>query len=344
MSGKPKKKSKGRLGKGRIAAAIVAAVVCLIFAALAVTNAFVPVVYLSAYMVAAQPGERGVLTVTFLDVGYGDCTLCELPDGKILLIDGGDGSYPNNLAILRKLNSRGIDCIDYLVCSSPLGEYCGGLVEIVRYKQVKNVFMPAIENEHVTPAYAGAAQALRDCGAEVEISRYGAGACGEDYFFTFLSPSAPEDPAGHYSALDGSVTEENIFNVSAILWLEYAGTSFAFASSAGGAALSSVVDDYKLTTAAGDRYAPVGKFSVELTSCDVVSVPGHGREECTSAKWYAALTPDVAVISVGENYSGYPSPQAVADIGSSARAMLTSHSGDIAVKVTERGYEVTSER
>ena len=108
MSGKPKKKSKGRLGKGRIAAAIVAAVVCLIFAALAVTNAFVPVVYLSAYMVAAQPGERGVLTVTFLDVGYGDCTLCELPDGKIasfVLLAAGAAAYVAAAVLLLALRA-----------------------------------------------------------------------------------------------------------------------------------------------------------------------------------------------------------------------------------------------
>ena len=127
------KKGNAKRSKGRIAAIASAAVVAVAFAALIITNIFVPVKYLSAYLVARGERQQGVLTVTFLDVGYGDCTLCELPDGKVLLIDGGDGAYANTLSILRKLNSRGIDKIDYLFCSSVLGEYCGGLPEILRY-------------------------------------------------------------------------------------------------------------------------------------------------------------------------------------------------------------------
>ncbi len=342
MAQKKSGKAKTKLSKGLIAAAATAAVICVLFAALAITNVFVPVKYLTAYLVARQEREEGVLTVTFLDVGYGDCTLCELPDGKTLLIDGGDGSYPNNLAILRKLNSRGIDKIDYLVCSSVLGEYCGGIAEIVKYKEVGTVFMPAVNNTYITQAYSSAADALQNCGASLLTSQYGAGASGEDYFFTFLSPSPPENPSGYYAALNSSATQVNMLNASAILWLEYAGTSFAFTSSAGGEALSAAVEDYKIITASGGSYAPVGDFCVRLEDCDVVSVPGHGRQECTSASWYDMLKPSLAVISVGENYSGYPSAQALADIGSAVSSpLLTSVHGDITVKVTAQGYSIS---
>ena len=330
-----------KLTKGRIAAIISAAVVALLFLSLIIINIFIPVKYLTAWLVSAEERESGVLTVTFLDVGYGDSTLCELPDGKVLLIDGGDGAYTHTLALLKKLNSRGIDKIDYLVCSSVLGEYCGGLAEILKYKQVGKVFMPQVNNTGITQAYASFVSALGEEQTETEISQYGVGFAGEDYFFTFLSPSSPDNPLGFYSALQTTASHSNMLNISAIMWLEYAGTSFAFTSSAGSDALNAVVDDYQTIIQTGGRYAPMGDFCVQLENCDIVSVPGHGDDDCTSAQWYDALKPSVAVISVGENYSGYPSAQALADIGSAvASPMLTSTRGDITITVTAQGYTI----
>lgn len=335
-------KKRLKLTKRRVIAIVSAAVIAVLIAALVITNIFIPVKYLFAYFVRREQRENGVLTVTFLDVGYGDCTLCELPDGKVLLIDGGDGSYSNNLAILKKLNSRGIDKIDYLVCSSVLGEYCGGLAEIIEYKQVGQVFMPAVNNIYITQSFASFNEQVNKYNIPKTYSQYGAGDYGEDYFFTFLSPSSPNDPQGYYSILNSSSAEVNRLNASAILWLEYAGTSFVFTSSAGRDALNSVVADYNLITSTDGKYASVGAFSVTLEECDVVSIPGHGRGECSSPLWYDTLNPSVAVISVGENYSGYPSAQAIADIGSTvASPVLTQAHGDITITVTADGYTMT---
>lgn len=329
-----------RLTKGRIIAIITAAVVCVLVLTLIIINIFIPIKYLSAYFVVEEEREEGVLTVTFIDVGYGDCTLCELPDGKILLIDGGDGSHQSTLAILRKLNERGVDKIDYLVCTSVLTEYCGGLAEIIEYKEVGQIFMPEISESltDITEAYAEFVEAAENSDAEISYCSYGNGAVGEDYFFTFLSPSSADDPMGYYAALNSSPTDENILNASAVIWLEYAGRSFVFTSSAGKDALEDIVASYNMMTEAGDKYGTIGDYSVVLSDCDVVSVPGHGREECSSAKWYEALSPSVAVISVGENYSGYPSTQALADIGSVAEeTLLTMEHGDISITVDKNG-------
>ena len=174
--------------------------------------------------------------------------------------------------------------------------------------------MPAVSNIYINEEYAEFVDAAAASEAEISYCEYGAGAVGEDYFFTFLSPSSPDDPKGYYAALDKSATEENMLNASAVIWLEYCGTSFAFTSSAGKAALESIVDSYDIMTAAGDEYAPIHGYPIDLSDCDIVSVPGHGREECSSPKWYQTLSPSLAVISVGDNYSGYPSAQALADI------------------------------
>ena len=331
-----KAKRHKKLTKARVAAIISSAVVIALFVSLVITNIFIPVKYITAYMVAAGQRQKGVLTVTFIDVGYGDCTLCELPDGKVLLIDGGDGSYPNNLAVLSKLNSRGIDRIDYLFCTSVLGEYCGGLPEIMRYKSVGKIFMPALKNTYITEEYRAFASAAEQSGAEIAYSCFGQGERGEDYFFTVLSPSSPQNPQGFYARLDSSATAENMLNASAVIWLEYAGASFAFTSSAGSEALGQIVTNYEAVTSTGGEYAPMGE-GIDITHCSVASVPGHGSGECTNARWYDLINPSSAVISVGETYSGYPSAQALADVGSCASPVLTSVHGDITFTVTAEG-------
>ena len=73
---------KRKLSKGRIRAIIVAAISIAVALALIITNFFVPVKYLGSYMVVRNKGAaEGVMRVRFVDVGFGDCTIIELPDG-----------------------------------------------------------------------------------------------------------------------------------------------------------------------------------------------------------------------------------------------------------------------
>ena len=41
--------------------------------------------------------KKGAMAVHFVDVGHGDCTIVQLPDGKIAVIDGGHVSQTRRL-------------------------------------------------------------------------------------------------------------------------------------------------------------------------------------------------------------------------------------------------------
>lgn len=338
-------KKKG-LTKGRIATIITAAVAAVAFIAVLILNIFIPVRYLSAYLVRRQAREDGVLTVTFLDVGYGDCTVIELPDGKVMVIDGGDGTYAHNLYILSYLNSRDIDCIDYLVCSSVKQEHCTGLVDILKYKTVKKVYMPYIKNIYITDAYrafsSAVTQAELDGRLGTEIACFGVGSAVEEsgYFFTFLSPSHYSDSEGAYAALNGSPTTENINNASAVLWLQYGNTSFALASDSGSKTLKNMTEDYTNNLLLGQSYCPIGNYSVNLADCNITTVAAHGYEDCTYAEWYDTLDADIAVLSVGKNYAGCPSQQALADVLNKSTVIRTDDDGAVRIRVTRDGYTV----
>lgn len=336
------KKADKKLTKARIIAIVSTSVVALACVAVLIVNIFIPVKYFSAYVTPSTEREAGVLTVSYIDLDYGDCTIIELPDGKVMVIDAGDGSYPHMLRVMERLNSRGIDGIDYLVCSSVKYEHCGGLTEILKYKTVKTVYMPYIKNSYITESYRAFSQAVIKSGVHTEYSCFGTGAVNEEagYFFTFISPGYYTSPDGEYANLNKSATTENIHNASAVLWLQYGQTSFVFSSDAGKDALKNIVEDYKICNLANQAYCPIGDYSVDLTACNVVTVAAHGYEDCTYAEWYDCLNADLAVLSVGKNYADSPSAQALADIANSSSLIRTDEQGTITITVNKDGYTV----
>ncbi len=80
--------------------------------------------------------------VTFLDVGQGDAALVEFPNGKTLLIDGGDrraGKY----ALAPYLWQGRIKTIDLLIVSHPQFDHIGGLPFILQKFKVNTVLRTA---------------------------------------------------------------------------------------------------------------------------------------------------------------------------------------------------------
>jgi competence protein ComEC len=78
---------------------------------------------------------RGVLRITVLDVGQGDATLVDLPDGSLMLVDGGGfvGSPvdPGARVILPVLRERRRDRIDVAVLSHPHPDHYLGLATTI---------------------------------------------------------------------------------------------------------------------------------------------------------------------------------------------------------------------
>ncbi len=65
------------------------------------------------------------LTVTFLDVGDGDCTLIRSPEGRTILLDTGSASASSS--VLDALKQRNVRTIDLLILTSPEETCIGGV-------------------------------------------------------------------------------------------------------------------------------------------------------------------------------------------------------------------------
>ena len=328
-------KSKAKkLTKAKIWSIISAVIISLFAIAIIITNIFIPVKYLSSYFVIGKRAEEGIMRVTFVDVGFGDCIIVELPDGKNMLIDAGDGRYSNNLKVIKELNKRDIDTIDYLICSSVNSEHCGGLSEVVKYKHVNSIYMPFCENKYVTDEFCSFYNQTEKTDIEPIFNEFKTGINAGDYFFTFLSPSLIYYEDGEYSKLNSNPSKTTRNNSSAILWLEYAGTAFMFTSDVETSVLESIVSAYEMS---GDKDYPA-----QLDKCDIVQLAGHGNALSSCPTFYDLLSPEAAVISVGENGSGCPSVKAMSDIIANVGKSFyrTDELGNVIFEVTTNGFAV----
>lgn len=318
--------------KKTVRAVVMAAVIGIAAIAVLVANLFIPLKYLSAYLIWSYEAlPENSARITFVDVGYGDCTIVELPDGKIMLIDGGDGRYSHQLTVLKELNRRRIDTIDYLVCTSVKDEHCGGLSEIMEYKTVKKIYSPYCLKKYITDGYEAfseARSAVSDIADNVYIE-YGVGESEEDWSFRFLSPtvlSAWFEGAEYYD-LDNDPTDENINRASAVMWLNAAGAQFLFLSDTTAEICSGLV----LMNEVNDLQA---LFGVDLSACSVLTAAMHGGEDGVYTPLYELVQPEYTVISVGDNGESAPSNSALAAAGC-GEIYRTDKNGTVVMTVSE---------
>ena len=297
-----------KLSKGRIAAVVTAATLAAVAIALIILNIFIPVKYLASYFVVGNRMKNGDLRVSFIDVGYGDCTVVRFPDGKNMLIDGGDGTYSNNSRVLKELNFRGIDKIDYLICSSVASYRCGGLAEIIRYKEVGDVYAPYCPATYINEQYRDFTVEIKKRGITPKISEYGAGVFedGAGYNFCILSPSSHKLPDGEYGDLSVEPSKENTNAASAVIWIEFNGKGFLLLGDI------PAEKQKKLFSLYPDGFDINGR-KIDVGRCVLLKVPNHGDRSSAYTQLYDYISPTFAVLSIGKNGFGNPSVQAVSD-------------------------------
>ena len=85
------------------------------------------------------------LNIFFFNVGQADSSLI-MYNGKTILIDAGNIS--DGKEILKFLNAKGIQQIDYLIGTHIHEDHIGGIIDIVNNIQVEKIFMPYNEKDN----------------------------------------------------------------------------------------------------------------------------------------------------------------------------------------------------
>ena len=114
----------------------------------------------------------GLLRVTALDVGQGDSTLVDFPDGSVWLIDAGGvvGSPvdPGSAAVLPLLRARRREHLDVVVLTHPHPDHFGGLPAVLSAVSVGEIWDSGQgEAEGAGPVYASLVRAARARGTPI---------------------------------------------------------------------------------------------------------------------------------------------------------------------------------
>ena len=305
--------------------------VCLV--GLCIFSAFVPPNTWKYYVGGPTISKRkaGELRIHFLDVWQGDCSLIELPDGKVMLIDGGGAGNSTEKTVLRYLNALKIDVIDHLVVTHSDEDHCGSLDKVFKYKKVLNAYLPPSyvpESGEYSETYAAVIK--EKCNVYHSSSSLGnlGNAAGKyPYDLSFVFPYQYDvDFALLYGTQDDNL-------LSSVVHLDYQGVGALFAADISFAEEETIINNDK-----------VGIFdSGLLLNTEILKVAHHGSKNSTSSAWLEYLGVKTAVISCGENNPyGHPTQETLSRlISAGAEVWRTDKDGHIVVTISAAGtYKV----
>ena len=229
----------------------------------------------AAIWVNRQDYQYGVLTALTLDVGQGESVIL-ISGGETALVDcGSSNSYkdPGGLAA-DTLHSMGVRELSAVVVTHYHADHTNGLYEVLRRIPVQTIYLPDIEDEYgVRERLVSLAE---EKGAQVTyVTKETADTLGD----TVLTIYPPVQSGGDLNEL-------------------------------GLTALASAGDFDLLIT--GDMSGSTEKKLVEtyaLPDIEVLVVSHHGSRYSSNIRFLKSVTPEAAVISVGDNNYGHPSEE-----------------------------------
>jgi len=221
--------------------------------------------------------------VTFLDVGQGDSAIVELPDGQVVLIDGGATYERFDVGrgiVAPFLWNRGIHVINQVIGTHPQLDHVGGLAWVVRHFNVKNYLGPGDSREELF--YRRLQHALDYRGLQEQVAREGqeilsSGPCR----MTILNP--PADSPLAVPLRGSSASGHGLNNRSVVTRLTCGSHAMLFAADVESDGLSRMTDS--------TVHGPI----------EVLKVPHHGAISSLNRKWLASLHPLYAVFSAGRH-------------------------------------------
>lgn len=222
----------------------------------------------------SEKTDKNVLAVYVLDVGQADCIFVRFPDGKTMLVDG--GNRENADYIINFLTSQNVSTLDYLVATHPHSDHIGGLPEIIDKIGAVKIYMPSVS--HTTATFEKTLLAVKNSGNKIIVAEKGITITegkqnGIAFSAKIIAPCADE-----YSELN---------NYSAVIMLAFGNRKILLTGDAETVSENQITDNL---------------------SADVLKVGHHGSAGSTGQSFLNKVNPDYAIISVGKDNSyGLPS-------------------------------------
>lgn len=205
--------------------------------------------------------DTNTLNVYFIDVGQADSILLE-NKGHYMLIDAGNNE--DGPKLVNYFNEQDIKEFDYVVGTHAHEDHIGGMDDIIKNFKIDNFYMP--DAITTTKTFEDVLDALEETNVIFQTPKVNQTFNLQDTTITTLSVTADE---------------KNLNDTSIVLKVKHGTNTFLFM---------------------GDASTKIEKnlLNKDIKS-DVLKVGHHGSRYSTSLEFLKKVSPEYAVISVGEN-------------------------------------------
>ncbi|WP_373845009.1 ComEC/Rec2 family competence protein [Clostridium sp.] len=209
--------------------------------------------------------------VHYIDIGQGDSELIQI-NNKNLLIDAGPTKNTNKL--LSYLNSINIKKLDYVIATHPDEDHIGGMSTIIDTYPIGKFYAP--KKTVTTRTFENMITELKSKNMKINVPTAGMHLdLGENTKAEIIAPN--------------NNNYEDTNNYSIVLKISYGNTKFLFTGDAEKLSEKEILDkNYDI-------------------SSNVLKVGHHGSSNSTSDEFLDKISPEIAIISCGENNKyGHP--------------------------------------
>jgi competence protein ComEC len=255
------------------------------------------------------------LVITFLDVGQGDAAVVEAPGGAVMLVDGGgtrDGNFDPGARIIEPfLRARGIGRLEVVALSHPHPDHLNGLFTVLEHFDVAGFWSSGDDGRN--PEYRRLVEVVRRRGIP-------------------SPPVVPRplgaawiEPLGPFNGDDvGAPSGLTVNDASLVLRVGWAGRGVLFAGD---------------LEADGEGELSGRRDAGQTVAADVLKVPHHGSRTSSSAELLDAVSPALAVMSLGwRNQFHFPAPEVVARYAArGTRVLRTDRDGAVTIAISPAG-------
>lgn len=216
-------------------------------------------------MTSVSTFSGDTLRVNYIDVGQGDSIFIQLPNNQTMLIDAGEAYKSDN--VINYLNNLGITKINYVIGTHPHTDHIGGLEKVINTFDIGSIYMPRASS--TTKTYEDLLTTISSKGLKVKTAKSGMVVLDDNNLkLEFIAPNSDS-----YSELN---------NYSAVLKLTYLDNTFLFMGDAETLSEEEITSEIK---------------------ADVIKVGHHGSDSSSSLEFVKKVSPEYAIIMVGEGNS-----------------------------------------
>ncbi|GKS58642.1 DNA internalization-related competence protein ComEC/Rec2 [Nitrospira sp.] len=219
--------------------------------------------------------------VTMIDVGQGDATLIEMPNGETVLIDAGTSHERFDVGariVAPLLWDRGITHLDHAIGTHPQLDHIGGFPWLLRHFEVRHYWSTPMTRQE--PFFVRLQEALRERGLSPLIpENESILASGGPCRLVALNRSNSHSSVVHTVRSSRNGTDLN--NASLVTRLDCTGYTMLFPADMETAGLTQM-----MTTGS-------------VGAATVIKVPHHGARSSLNELWLHTVRPQVAVLSAG---------------------------------------------